>query len=153
LPLAEAVQIGIALADSLAHLHERGLVHRDIKPSNIIFVGGQPKLADIGLVTRIATNPRDVSFLGTRGYIPPEGPGTPSADIYSLGKVLYEVYTGLDREQFPSLPTSLLEAPGPGLAALNQVVLRACELDPRQRYQSAAEFHRELLGLQDQTAP
>jgi hypothetical protein len=147
---AECLQLGLHMTDALSRLHHAQLIHRDIKPSNIIFVRGLPKLADIGLVTRIAAGPREVSFLGTRGYIPPEGPGTPSADIFSLGKVLYEVYSGMDREQFPSLPTSLLEAPGPGLAALNQVVLRACELDPQQRYQSAAEFHRELLALQTQ---
>ena len=90
-----------------------------------------------GLVTRITDDPREVSFLGTRGYIPPEGPGTPLADIFSLGKVLYEAYTGLDREQFPSWPTSLLESPGPGFAELNQVVLKACEVNPAERYQSA----------------
>ena len=55
--------------------------------SNIIFVSGQPKLADIGLVTGID---EAKSFVGTAGYIPPEGPGRPEADIYSLGKVLYE---------------------------------------------------------------
>jgi CHASE2 domain-containing sensor protein len=153
LSTSECLRLGLHLTDALSRLHQAGLVHRDIKPSNIIFVRGLPKLADIGLVTRIAVHPRDVSFLGTRGYIPPEGPGSPLADIYSLGKVLYEVYSGMDREQFPSLPTSLLEAPGAGLAVLNQAVLRACELDPRQRYQSATEFHRELLGLQDQIVP
>jgi len=150
LSTAECLQLGLHMTDALSRLHQAQLVHRDIKPSNIIFVRGLPKLADIGLVTRIALEPREVSFLGTRGYIPPEGPGSPLADIYSLGKVLYEVYTGLDREQFPSLPTSLLEAPGPGLAVLNQTVLRACEFDPLQRYQSAAEFHQELLRIQDQ---
>src|SRR5262249_17914568 len=125
------------------------LIHRDIKPSNIIFVAGAPKLADIGLVTRVAENPREVSFLGTRGYLAPEGPGTPAADLYSLGKVLYEAYTGLAREQFPSLPTHLLESPSPILAELNQIVLKACEVDRRQRYQSAAEFHRKLAELQE----
>ncbi|HXJ59536.1 MAG TPA: serine/threonine-protein kinase [Verrucomicrobiae bacterium] len=153
LTTSECLRLGLQMTDAMSRLHQAQLVHRDIKPSNIIFVRGLPKLADIGLVTRIAVDPREVSFLGTRGYIPPEGPGSPQADIYSLGKVLYEVYTGLDREQFPSLPTSLLEAPGVGFAALNQAVLRACEFDPRQRYQTAAEFHRELLGLQDQIVP
>ena len=58
-----------------------GLIHRDIKPSNIIFVNGIPKLADIGLV---AEQSEAKSFVGTEGFIPPEGPGTPRADIYSL---------------------------------------------------------------------
>ena len=82
-------------------LHENGLIHRDIKPANIIFAAGLHKLADIGLVTSISD---DVSFVGTMGFCPPEGPGTPLADIYGLGKVLYEAATGLGRERFPDLP-------------------------------------------------
>jgi len=58
-------------------MHQQHLIHRDIKPSNIIFVRGVPKFADIGLVTEIATKGEEVTYLGTRGYIAPEGPGTP----------------------------------------------------------------------------
>ena len=83
LPCAEALPLTLALADALAHLHASGLVHRDIKPSNVVFVGGRPKLADIGLVARVAGAD---TLVGTLGYIPPEGPGSPAADIYSLGR-------------------------------------------------------------------
>ncbi|MBU6400313.1 MAG: serine/threonine protein kinase, partial [Verrucomicrobia bacterium] len=93
LPFADCVQIGLALTTALGHLHKHRLIHRDIKPANVIFVNGVPKLADIGLVTE-ATATR--SFVGTEGFIPPEGPGTAQADIYSLGKVLYEMATGRD---------------------------------------------------------
>jgi eukaryotic-like serine/threonine-protein kinase len=78
LPLDECVSIGLTLASALEHLHTSGLVHRDIKPSNIIFVDGVPKLADIGLV---ADTSEAKSFVGTVGFIPPEGPGTPQADL------------------------------------------------------------------------
>src|SRR5881296_927375 len=86
--------------------HEHGLVHRDIKPSNIIFVNGRPRLADIGLV---AAASEAKSFVGTEGFIPPEGPGAAQADIYSLGKVLYEIATGKDRQSFPEPPTLLAD--------------------------------------------
>src|SRR5207245_339767 len=77
LPFEECVQIGLALTNALAHLHKSGLVHRDVKPSNIIFVNSVPKLADIGLVTSVdATR----SFVGTEGYLAPEGQVTPEAD-------------------------------------------------------------------------
>ncbi|RYD28305.1 MAG: serine/threonine protein kinase, partial [Verrucomicrobiaceae bacterium] len=100
LPVAECVEHGAQLAEGLAHLHECGLTHRDIKPSNIIFVNGKAKLADIGLVAAAG----QMTFVGTEGFVPPEGPGTKLADIYSLGMVLYEMSTGKDRLQFPELP-------------------------------------------------
>lgn len=80
-----------ARARALEHLHAAGLIHRDIKPSNLVFVGGELKLADIGLLTAIGDQR---SIVGTEGYLPPEGAGTPQADLYSLGKVLYEASTG-----------------------------------------------------------
>ena len=83
---AEAAQFTLRLARALGFLHDQGLVHRDIKPSNVIFVDGQPKLADIGLVTNVGGSR---SFVGTEGFIPPEGPGTPQADLYARGKLLY----------------------------------------------------------------
>ena len=61
------------LTSALEVLHEHGLAHRDIKPANIIFVHGAPKLADIGLVATAGQR----SFVGTEGYVPPEGPGGP----------------------------------------------------------------------------
>lgn len=51
LPVSEVIELGRALTTALGHLHAQGLVHRDIKPSNVVYVGGVPKLADIGLVT------------------------------------------------------------------------------------------------------
>ena len=104
LPVAECVAHGVALARGLAGLHARGLVHRDIKPSNIVLVEGQAKLADIGLVASVS----DAStYVGTAGFVPPEGPGAPAADVFAFGKVLYELSTGLDRTDFPRLPADL----------------------------------------------
>jgi len=146
LPVDECVQIGLALTTALEHLHGHGLIHRDIKPSNVIFVNGVPKLADIGLVARIDAT---MSFVGTEGYIPPEGPGTPQADLYSLGKVLYEISSGKDRTAFPEPLTLLGEEPEKArLLELNAVIHRACHHDPRQRYPSAAAMHADLKRLE-----
>ena len=145
LPLEECLPIGLALAAALGYLHQQGLVHRDIKPSNIIFVNGAPKFADIGLVTDISDS---ATYVGTAGYIPPEGPGSPGADIYSLGKVLYELVMGKDRHQFPALPTNVGEvAATPALLRLNEIILKACDGDARKRFQSAGEMHAALANL------
>ena len=145
LPSAECVEIFHSLALALAHLHEAGLVHRDIKPSNIIFVGGAVKFADIGLVTAADVTG---SFVGTEGFIPPEGSGTPTADIYSLGKVLYEAATGRDRKEFPALPLDDHDlSANSGLLELNAIIVKACAANPAQRYTSAEDFVADLALL------
>jgi tetratricopeptide (TPR) repeat protein len=119
-----------------------------VKPSNIIFVNGRPKLADIGLVAGVD---EARSFVGTEGFIPPEGPGKPQADLYSLGKVLYEAGMGRSRLDFPSLPADWDSLPADEqsrLAEFNEVLVKACEGDPRRRYRTAEEMRRDLERLQ-----
>lgn len=88
-------------------------------------------------------------FVGTEGFIPPEGPGTAQADLYSLGKVLYEISTGKDRHDFPDLPDDLKDSrQRAGLAELNEIVLKACAVDVGQRYRSAEEMHADLGVLE-----
>jgi serine/threonine protein kinase len=145
LPVDQCVQIGLSLATALAYLHSRGLVHRDIKPSNVMFVSGVARLGDIGLVAE-ADDTR--SIVGTEGYIPPEGTGTRQADIFALGKVLYEAATGQDRRQFPELPADLRNWPDrERVAEFNEVLFRACAADARNRYQSAAQLLADLNCL------
>src|SRR5882672_1813550 len=142
----ESIRLGISLTEALDALHTRGLTHRDIKPSNIIFTEGVPKLADIGLVAASGQQ----SFVGTEGYVPPEGPGTPQADIYSLGKVLYEMAMGKDRMDFPAVNSEIADLPDKAmLLRLNEVLLRACDNNCGERYTNAEEMHDDLLRLRD----
>lgn len=141
LTVAQCVEIGLALATALKHLHAAGLIHRDIKPSNVIFVHGLPKLADIGLVAAADT---ECSFVGTEGYVASEGPGRVQADVYALGKVLYEMLTGLRPEQHPGLPDGWEEPRDSPASALNDVILKACEANLQRRFQSAEEVRVEL---------
>ena len=84
------------MCEALEFLHSQGLTHRDIKPGNIIFIKGQPKLADVGLIAEIRHNLSELTWVGTPAYMPPppEPPGTVQADIYGLGMVLYVILTG-----------------------------------------------------------
>ena len=128
LPALECLDIAESLASALAHLHSQGLVHRDVKPSNVIFVRGVPKLADIGLVTAAG---EAHSFVGTEGYVPPEGPGTPSAHCYALGKLLYELSTGFDRTAWPQPAAELVTRPDRKLLLeLNAILHRTCAPGP-----------------------
>src|SRR5262245_24916305 len=145
LPLEDCLELGLILTLALGHLHRHRLIHRDIKPSNIIFVGGVPKLADIGLVTEaVGAN----TFVGTEGFVPPEGPTSPQADLYALGKVLYEAAMGKDRNEFPEPFTQIgTDQESVALMELNAVLLRACAPDPKKRYATAEEMHADLALL------
>jgi TolB-like protein/predicted Zn-dependent protease len=144
LSVKESVQLGLSLSNALGELHQRGLVHRDVKPSNIICVKGHAKLADIGLVAETGEKKR----LGTEGYIPPEGPGKPQGDIYSLGMMLYEASTGTDRLEYPELPADFdAMVDREAFLKLNSIILKACEQDVRKRYQTATEMSEDLIRL------
>ena len=144
----DCLQLSLALADALEFLHQHQLIHRDIKPSNILFVNDAPKFTDIGLVTTMGSD-GEVSRVGTEGYQAPEGPGTPAADVYGLGILIYEASMGRDRQLFPELPSTLTGREDKAdLGELHEVLMRACETDPRERIQSAAEFRAALLELQ-----
>ncbi|MBI3851273.1 MAG: hypothetical protein HY298_13515 [Verrucomicrobia bacterium] len=117
-------------------------MHRDIKPSNIIFVGGVPKLADVGLVAGMN---EARSYVGTEGFIPPEGPGSPQADLYSLGIVLYEMSTGKSHQDFPEpLPDLAAQLDHARWLEFNTVIHKACRAEVRQRYQTAGKMHADL---------
>lgn len=144
----EALEMGLSMGKAVRFLHDQHLIHRDIKPANVLYVRGQPRLGDIGLVTAMAPSEGRVSFLGTKGYMAPEGPGTASADVYSLGKLLYVAATGADPEMFPVLPDDMERRQDRGLLmSLNDVWLKACEPEAAKRMATAGDWMAALEAV------
>ncbi len=151
------------IADALAYAHSRGVLHRDVKPSNILIDNeGHVYLTDFGLA-RLAHSGESTSshdmMIGSPHYISPEQAKSEAVDtrtdIYSLGIVLFEMFTGrvpfsaetpygtilAQINQAPPAPREL----NPKIpAAVEQVILKALAKDPRQRYSSVREMMRAL---------
>ncbi len=143
---AEALSIGVDLASALANLHAAGLVHRDIKPANVILVRGVPKLADVGLVC-VAQDA--ASLVGTPEYMAPESPGRPTADVYSFARTLYVLTFGRDPSLCPAFPDDVDRHPeARRLMELNEIILRACNRSPEERYADGAALLKELKLLE-----
>jgi hypothetical protein len=143
-PLApdECLRYARQLLAGLASLHGAGMVHRDVKPSNCLFVDGQLKLADFGLLTE--SSPQ-VSRVGTQAYMPPDGRMDTRADVYAAGLVIYEMTSGLPAAGFPRLGTRAREVvDSPILNALMRLCLRACQPDPQERFPNAEGMLAQL---------
>lgn len=147
MPLDYVLEAGCQLARALVGLHAVELTHRDVKPANVVFLNGRLKLADPGLVAGAEQR----AFVGTEGYVPPEGPGTPRADVYALAKMLYEMATGHDRMRFPELPDELpAGADRPRWLRFNELICRAAEpVVSRRSIVTAQSFAEQLEVLRD----
>jgi serine/threonine protein kinase len=145
LPVAEALEIGMEIAESLSELHSENLVHRDVKPDNILFINGQWKLGDIGFVSTRGGK----TFVGSLGYLAPEGPGHPPADVHGLGKILYEMVTGNEVGDFPECPSWVFDATEEAseFKALNKIILKAADPIARNRHQSGGELMEDLMSI------
>ncbi len=148
---------------ALSYAHGRGVIHRDIKPANIMVAPqGVVKLMDFGIAKSKtkegATSPG--ATLGSLNYISPEqaldsGAVDERSDIYSVGITLYELLTGKlpfdDESAYVVLRRQIKKSPRPPIEmnprlpkALSDLIMKALEKDPAQRFQSAGEFSDQL---------
>lgn len=155
----ETILVGIAISDALNYLHQRQppILHRDIKLGNVkITPTGQIHLVDFGLARVFETGQATTTGAQalTPGFAPPEqyGQGTdPRSDIYALGATLYAAATGkvpedgLTRAMGSTVLTPVLELAPTLSPRLAEVIEKAMNIDPGQRYQTAAEMKRALL--------
>lgn len=162
LPADKATEIGRKLCAGLAAAHDRGVLHRDLKPSNIMIDGrGQVLITDFGLAKLASEVRADDVRSGTPAYMSPEqlkGTGvSPASDIYALGLVLYEMFTGkpafnaqtipdLVRQQNESLitnPAAVVKDIDP---AVERVILRCLQPEQSNRPRSALAVAAALPG-------
>ena len=149
LPVEEALRYAAQIASALVEAHEHGIVHRDLKPGNIMLTKSGAKVLDFGLATWEGDDSLTGSrmVMGTPAYMAPEQregkPADARTDIYSFGRVLYEMLTGVR----PASPRKPIPS-----RRLERIVSRCLELDPASRWQSAAELEREL-GSVTATSP
>jgi serine/threonine protein kinase len=135
------------LLSGLAELHDTELAHRDVKPENVVFVGGQAKLADIGMTTGIAPQERGG---GTPGYMPPDMRTDATADTYAMSKVLFEMLAWPEPVRVPWVPASLRKPGDKQAQLLNDALVKGCAPQGDDRYANATEM---AAALESCTAP
>lgn len=164
-PAPRAAVLVEALARGIAEAHRLGIIHRDLKPGNVLLAAdGTPKVTDFGLAKALGSDvalTRTNSIIGSPCYISPEQAtgkskrvGT-SADVYSLGAILYELLTGRP----PFVGTNIIEilcqveatepvSPArmvPGLSRdMETIVVKCLQKEPSRRYESAAALTADL---------
>jgi serine/threonine-protein kinase len=174
IPFDRAVRIAARVCDALEYIHSQGVVHRDLKPENIMVdAEDRVKLIDFGIAghegSRRLTFAKLSNVMGTPDYISPEQVkgkrGDGRADIYAMGVMLYEMLTGkmpfTGPNAFATMNERLLNNPIPPREIdpkispeLQEIIYRAMERDPKNRYAHAREFawdleHQDQVGVSE----
>ena len=177
LPLDQALQVAIEIADALDKAHRQGIVHRDLKPGNIMLTKAGAKLLDFGLaklkppeqagaLSALPTQPANLtqegSILGTFQYMPPESLEGQEADartdIFAFGAVVYEMVTGrkaFEGKSQASLIAAIMHVDPPAMSslqvmsppALDQIVKTCLAKDPERRWHSTGDIERQLTWI------
>jgi hypothetical protein len=148
LPADKALEFARRICAGLAAAHERGVLHRDQTPANIMIDGrGQVRITDFGLAALAGEVQGGDIRSGTPAYMSPEQKAgkdvTTRSDIFALGLVLHEMFTGKHPGESQATPTTLVKDLDP---TIERVILRCLEADPRSRPSSALNVALALPG-------
>ena len=167
LTLTEVIDIMLQLTSGLACAHESYIIHRDIKPQNVVILeDGTVKITDFGIAMALNSNEltQTNSVMGSVHYLPPEqanGSGaTIQSDIYSAGILMYELLTGkipFKGENAVEIAIKHMKEPIPSVVEFNpeipqsveNVILKACAKNPKNRYASAMDMYNDLKTCLD----
>ena len=144
----------LPLLNGVEAIHAAGIVHRDIKPENVLLDGKIPKIADFGLARSQAIRPitNSMDMKGTLMYMAPEQfidfrKSDHQADIYSLGKILFEAISGtIGKETLPFKQVALTDPESPFLKGLDRIVRKATHEDKQKRFQSILELRSAVAA-------
>ena len=149
----------LPVLDGVEAIHAHGIVHRDIKPENILMDKEVPKIADFGLARsfqmRAVSNSWDVK--GTMAYMAPEQfedfrKAGPEADIYALGKILFEAAAGkMDPKTLPFKSVALKSAETPLLQSIDAIIRKATNEDKNQRFHTVLELRMAVQAALEKT--
>jgi len=158
------IRIAITICNVLSHLHDHGIAHRNLKPENILVDShDNVKLISFGAAGQVGakriTFANVAQLVGMTAYIPPEEiegkRGDTRGDIYALGVILYEILTGRTPYEGTTIREWSTKSPTPPRAIdseispqLQEVIFRATESDPRQRYGNAHKLAYDLSHLE-----
>ena len=165
LPEDKGLEIARQICAGLAAIHDRGVLHRDLKPANVMLDGrGKVRLTDFGLATTAAAAGRTGEIAGTPAYMAPEQltgqPLSVASDMYALGLVLFELFTGERVHKHDRLEEAragkrsaaasvTLTTSGSGAKldpVIQRVIERCLDADPKRRPQSAIVVAAALPG-------
>jgi serine/threonine-protein kinase len=147
----------LPLLDGVQAIHDLDIAHRDLKPENVLLDGESPKIADFGLArsSRMAPVTQSVDIKGTMPYMSPEHfldfkKTDQRADIYSLGKILFEAIAGkIPPETIPFRRARLKKADTPFLQKLDRIIQEATVEEREDRIGSVAEIRKAILEASD----
>ena len=167
LNLSESIDIMLQLTSGIACAHQSYIIHRDIKPQNVMILeDGRVKITDFGIAMALNNNEltQTNSVMGSVHYLPPEqasgNSSTTKSDIYSLGILMFELLTGkvpFKGENAVEIAIKHMKDQIPSVCKINpsipqsveNIILKACAKNPKNRYETVAEMYEDLKTCLD----